>query len=193
MPLRLTTPPAAEPLTAAEARDHSRIDHDAEDGLLESLIRAWRQSTERATQRALITQEWELTLEAFPEGREAIRLNRPPVSAVTSLTYVDPNGDEQTMDAADYVLVEDEPARLYPAPGKRWPRAQTENPEAVTVTFTAGYGDAEDVPETLVDAIRLGVATRHEHREDVVVGHMVSHLQAIESIWHMYRWDVGVG
>lgn len=66
MPLQLVTPPAGEPVSLAEAKQHLRVDGDDDDLLIGSLIAAARQAAETQTGRQLITARWKLVLDAFP-------------------------------------------------------------------------------------------------------------------------------
>ncbi len=60
--------PASEPVTLADAKTFLRVDHDADDVLIGSLIAAARRLVETATRRALITQTWRLVRDAWPAG-----------------------------------------------------------------------------------------------------------------------------
>ena len=51
----VATPPAVEPISLDEAKDHLRIDGDVEDALLGRLIKAARQRIEQTTSRAMIS------------------------------------------------------------------------------------------------------------------------------------------
>lgn len=58
MTLFRTVPPEAEPVLLTEAKQNLRLDHDAEDGLLNGLIRAAREEVEAACGLALVEQGW---------------------------------------------------------------------------------------------------------------------------------------
>ena len=170
MPLQLVTPPAGEPVTLLEAKQHLRVDVDDDDALIGSLIAAARQAAETITGRQLMTARWKLVLDAFPGATfthagtgatfslpaHAVLLAKCPVQSVLSIEYLDMNGTPQTMPATDYVLdAACEPARLTPAFGKTWPPTLPQI-EAITVTFDAGYGLASAVPDLRAD-LRSGV------------------------------------
>lgn len=75
----LLTAPAVEPLSLAETKDYLRVEHNDDDDLIGALIAASRIHVEAQTRRALITQTWRITLDAWPsEGRLPIR---PPLFA----------------------------------------------------------------------------------------------------------------
>ena len=168
MPLILETPPAIAPVTLVEAKEHMHVTTDDDDVLIGDLIGT---ATERydgrdgALGRCLITQGWKLTLDGFPPK---IAIPLPPCQSIDAITYVDPVGVTQTLEPADYQvsgLDAIEGARIRPAFEKTWPETLS-IAEAVTVRFTAGYGDtASDVPEPIRAAIKLRVGHLYENRE----------------------------
>lgn len=183
MPLQLVTPPAEEPVSLAEAKQHLRVDGGDDDLLIGSLIPAARQAAETKTGRQLITARWKLVLDAFPGPSlmqsatgasfclpgHAILLAKCPVQSVVSIEYMDMNGATQVMPADDYVLdVACEPARITPVFGKTWPPTLPQM-GAVSVTFDAGYGAASAVPEGLKSWIKLRVGSLYGHREEMSV------------------------
>jgi uncharacterized phiE125 gp8 family phage protein len=158
MRLTLVTPPAVEPLSAADARTRLGIASSAEDARLTALAIAARQMIDGAQGwlgRALITQTWAMTLPWFPQDELVIPL--PPLQAVTSVAYVDTAGTTQTLASNAYRLIAGPLPCLVPAYGTRWPLARAQH-DAVTVEFRAGYGDQpDDVPEAIRAALALQV------------------------------------
>jgi len=167
MAITLSTGPAIEPVTLAQAKAHLRFDSTDENDLITTLISVARRKIEQWEWRAHITQTWTLKLDAFPK-EDVIYLPRPPLQSVSSVKYLDGDGVLQTVDSGDYdVDSTSEPGRLKPAYGEVWPTPRTQM-GAVTICFVAGYGDAAtDVPEQTRQAILLLVGHLFRNREAV--------------------------
>jgi uncharacterized phiE125 gp8 family phage protein len=173
----ITSGPAVEPLTVAEAKAHLRVDHTTDDSYIESLIKAARRTAEQFQGRAYITQTWKLYLDDFPHGKE-IKLPVAPVASVSSITYVDLNGDTQTWDSANY-QVDTKAAipRIVLSPIVSWPNVEADRVNAVTITFIAGYGaTSASVPENTKHAIKLIISDMYQHRESTIIGNIVNEL-----------------
>ncbi len=131
-------------------------------------ISAARQNAERFTHRAFITQTWDDKRDGFPcwysdrgDYRGAIVLPKPPVSSITSITYLDTTGASQTWASANYIT--DLPAgptasaaRIVPAYNVIYPQTYSV-PNAVTVRFVCGYGAASAVPVDIKQAMELQI------------------------------------
>ena len=200
--LRLTTAPAGEPLRVVpDIRDHCRLTDDeaAASSLdLASKIQAARTACEIATRRQLITATWTLVLDTWTEEgvrfADGLRLPRPPLQSVTSVKYIDADGNQQTwaQDATGYTV--DTPSgetcskgRIYPSYGVDWPALRGQ-PNAVEVEFVAGYGDdPEDVPARLREAMKRYVGELYERREEGVLGQLTPTLIRATREWDELR------
>jgi len=171
----LLTGPAAEPLTLAETKAFLRVDDDAEDDLIASLIVAARAAVEAGTRRALVTQSWRLVRDAWPaDGRIAVR--PAPLAAVTAARVYDDAGAAHAVDTEAFVP--DLAASVLGfAP---WAMPQPGRAVAgIEIDISVGYGDAASaVPEPLRQAVRLLVAQWYENRTLVAPGQTVSALPA---------------
>lgn len=169
MALTLTSGPAEEPVTVAEAKALLRIDGSAEDILIASLIVTSRLHVETALGLALITQGWRLTLDVWPDGG-VVRFPLRPIQSITSVTVKDAAGTPNTVAAEDYLL--DGRAvrpRLIARDGK-WP-APGLRANGIDIQFAAGIGDEpEDIPQPIRHAILLLVAHWYEHRDPLEIG-----------------------
>src|SRR5262245_10859969 len=186
MALTLIAAPAVEPISLDDAIGQTRVTNDDEDATLTFYIQAARQHLEGMNGglgRAFITQQWRLSLDCFPASG-AIALPLPPLQSVQSVTYIDGGGVEQPWAPSLYQVDPfSPPCPLFPAFGGYYPVARYV-PNAVTITFTAGYGDEpEDVPAPLRLAVRALVAHYYENREPVLVGSSMEelpmHVQAL--------------
>ena len=136
MGFKVITPPAAV-LTLAELRLHLRADEDVlEDALLAASLESARGYAQHYTGRAIGVQTIELALDAFPVG--AVELPMSPVSAISSVKYIDTSLVEQTVLGTLYTIDDYGMSHwLLPAAGAVWPvSAPVAN--AVKLRYTAG-------------------------------------------------------
>ena len=177
MRLILTTAANEEPVTLNDARTHLRISDDdrTEDALILGIISAARIEAERTLGRPLVEQSWTAKMDGFPDSDE-IELPLPPLVSVTTVKYVDPDGELQTFSSAYYTVdTSGVCGRIYLNYGYSWPDIRLE-PNAVRIEFVAGYGDASAVPEDIRAWMLLRIGDRYEHREGIVVGTIASSL-----------------
>jgi len=161
------TAPAVEPITIAQARIQIGLDSSdtSSDTMLNALIAAAREFVENYTNRSLITAVWNGYLDSFEDW--GIQLFKLPISEITSIKYYDSDDTEQTLDADLYVSdIISEPARIFPASGESWPSTY-DRPNAVKITFNAGYGAAEtDVPKLIKAAMLMMITHLEANRGD---------------------------
>lgn len=164
--LVVTEPPAGAAVSLTEAKTFLRVDTDDDDTLITALVQAATEYFQDATNRRLVTQTLEYGLDEFPAAGDKLTLPRSPVQEITSVEYVDSNGDTQTWSSESYFVdTRSEPARICPAEGESWPTTQAK-PGAVTVTFVAGYED-DEVPESIKTCVLQLVAHWYEERQPV--------------------------
>lgn len=184
MSYKLTTAPAFEPLTLQETKDHLRVDHNDEDALISELIKSARQYVEGLTRRPLITQSWTYYADDFDYDIE-LKAN---LQSVTSINYIDTDGNSQLLDAANYsVDTVADVGVVYPAYGLAWPYARCVN-NSVAIEFIAGYGVADDVPAPIKQAMLLLIGHFYQNRESVMVGVSVTDTpMAVDMLLNSYR------
>lgn len=192
--LTLVTPPSSLAIALADVKAHLRITHTSEDDLITAYLQAATRSAEHETNRALLTQTWQLKLRAWPaDGR--IHVPRPVLQSVTSLVYVDVAGHGQTLvEDTDFMAYPDvaDCTVLAPVYGTNWPTARLQE-AAITLTYVAGWADAATLaaqaPE-IVAAIYLMTAELYERREEAVTGTIISEVplaaRRLLSPWRVY-------
>lgn len=195
MSLKVITPPTTEPVSLQEAKLHLRViaavsDTAAhpEDALITSLIVAARQGAEHLTGRALMPQTLELALDGFTDK---IKLPRPPFASVTSITYVDLDGQTQTLAPENYVIDDyREPARILPlyfvSGWRGWPSTRCQ-PNAVLIRYQAGYANAAAVPDEIKSWMLLRIGMLYANRESVATGVTVASIPHVDRLLDAYR------
>lgn len=188
MSLRLLQAPAETPVSLAEAKAHCRVDHDTDDDLIELYITAAVSHLDGAggsLGRCLVTQEWAVDLDEFPDE---ISLPLAPLQSVDAVKYLDASGDTQTVNASTYVQKH---GVVSLASGASWPEP-LDQAGAVWVEFTAGYGAAEDVPAPIKAAILLMVGHWYANREAVAESGMQELPMAVKALTMPFFYRVGV-
>jgi len=153
-----------EPISLTRAKQHLRVVFDDEDDYIASLITAARVIAEGRLNRTLV--ERQLTA-SFPAWCARMALLKPPLVSVDSVVYLDTDGAQQTL--ADYDVYEfGEPATValqqgYAPPALRW------RPDAIRVTYTAGYPDGQ-VPASIQSWMLLVIGTLYDNRATVNAG-----------------------
>ena len=161
---KVTSEPAAEPMTLSEAKTWLKIDSDTtEDALVTSLIVSARQTAESFCNRAFITQTIAQSFDTLSE----FNLVRSPVQSITSITYLDANGTSQTLSTDVYEL------NTYSYPNSIRLKHNQVFPSTsdvvgnVIVTYVAGYGDAStDIPNLIIDACKVIVRDYYKNRDN---------------------------
>ncbi|MFZ5821796.1 MAG: head-tail connector protein [Chloroflexota bacterium] len=180
MGLTLLTAPAEEPVSLSEAKTHLRVEHTDDDVLITGLIAAARQAAEARTGRALVTQKWRQTLDAWPDDG-VIELDKPRLISVESVSYLAIDGTRQTLDPAAYQAVTDTLiGTVQPTYGTYWPPCR-DTPGSLRVDYTAGYGNAAAVPQPIKGWMLLALATWYAQREALVAG--VSLAELPRAVW----------
>lgn len=152
----------SEPLTTAEAKSHLRVTTSDEDTLIDTYISAARQWMELYLNRSIPEQTIVCVLDHFPYDGQSIKLPQSPASAITSIQYVDTNGDTQTWGSSNYTLDSySEPSRVEAAYNVSYPSTRPQN-NAVTITYTAGYST---IPADIKHALKMVVGSFYMMRE----------------------------
>ncbi|MGO4339005.1 head-tail connector protein [Labrys sp. KB_33_2] len=192
MRLSVVTPAAEPGITVDDAKRHLRVEHTEDDTYIAGLIEAafvWIDAPDGWLGRAVREQGFEARFAGFCQRLGGYRvpwLSLPllPVSAVTSVIYLDDRGNEQPLAPADYRFADTE---LRPAPGKSWP-VTLDGPDTVRVRFTAGYAD---IPAPIRQAVLLLVGQWYVAREAVGKSDQAELPFAVSNLLSPYRvWTV---
>ena len=108
-----------------------------------------------------------------PEGQTVLYLPRAPLQGVASITYMDTTGTRVTLDSSVYDVCLGSvrtPGLIAIAYGQLWPDIQSEREGCIEVTYVAGYGTADAVPQAAKEAIMMLAAEMCERREMAITG-----------------------
>jgi uncharacterized phiE125 gp8 family phage protein len=188
-------PAIAPVLSLEEARLHLRVDAAGgvhpDDTLIQSYVQAATDELDGGDGwlgRALCTQQWRLTLDAFPAG--AIKLPLPPLQTLDGISYVNVDGSAQLLSPSAYrVLDWSDPARVEPVYGASWPTTRGQA-GAVSITFTCGFGSPDEVPELIRNYIRLRLGQYYENRELVAMGVTIAEIPFLRDSLENFRRSV---
>jgi len=158
----IITPPTELPVTIAQIKAQSIVDFADDDVLLDSYIRAATAYLDghsgilgRAIMPQAVVQKWsDFSCPRLPYGT---------VSAVASVDYYDEDNTLQNL--TGWTLLEDEAGAYLYLDGD-FPDTY-DRPDAVSVSYTAGYVDAASVPESIKLAISMLAAGWYCARESI--------------------------
>lgn len=188
MHLQVTTAPATQAVSDAEAVAHAKIDSDAatsDSALINDLVLTAIRWAEEYCNRSLVTQTITLTLDSA-EFVTPFHLPLPPFGAITSFNVYDEDDTATEITSANYRILGDDPARIEKK-ASGW-TLDRDNAAAIIV-YTAGYGAASAVPEDIKAAIRLVFTDLYENRQNFVAANL-SNLKLAESLLDPYRIGV---
>ena len=164
----VVTPPATPLVPLADAKALLLVDHTADDALITAMIAAATVEAQGVAARSFVTQTLLLSLDAWPADG-AVRMPFPPLATVVSVKYFDADNVEQTVAAADYIVIADTtPGLIVPAASKAWP-TDLRSWSPIRIRYTAGYGAAADVAASaqgeIVQLVKALVVVDYENRE----------------------------
>lgn len=172
--LNLITGPAVEPVSVDNVKLHAHIDHDVEDDLIASWIKAARMAAETFQWRSYYTQKWEMVFDTYPPAE--VYLARPPLISVESVKYYDTDDTEYSFDLNDLIIDTGScPGRISLAYSVVWPSTVLRPIDSFKIRYIAGYGDSEDttttddgtvtaIPDTIKYAIYVYCTWMNENR-----------------------------
>lgn len=184
-----TVAPATTLISLAEVKSMHRIDGTDEDARLAEWIKAATAHVEGLLGRVLVASTWRHDFEDW--GDRELILALPDVQSLV-VTYTDPAGVTQTLQATEYHLVEGwTRVVVIPRAGKVWPSLQ-DVPNAVQVTAVHGIAAADPAIDAIRQALLVIVGDWIKHRETTEVGNIATApvFATVEALLaeHRARW-----
>lgn len=183
--LTLKTAPLVEPVLGSDVRAYLRMDSTAYDTVLGNYATAARQAAEKWTRRSFIDTSWYLMLEDYEVYPDIIKLPRPPLDSITTITTYDWAGVGHVQDPLSYVTdTYSEPGRVFLNIGRIWNVPRRQN-NAMLIDYKSGYGAAAtDVPMDIKLAITETAAWWYNSGEITDIPQKVTErLQPYRVLW----------
>lgn len=156
-----------------------RVVDATEDSLIQTLIASavnMLDGAEGLLSRCLITQQWQWTLYSWPER---LVLPLAPIITVDSITY-------DIDDVTTTVAAEDIKQDGYQGTLLHVDEKPTVTIDTLTIVFTAGYGNAADVPDLLKQGIKYLVSHWFDNRIPVSATKHHPLPMAVDAIMEQY-------
>ncbi len=201
--LTLITPPGSEPISISEAAGYMRVDTSDDAAYIQDIIKAAREYCEAFQRRAYITQTWELSLQEFPngyndrlndcQGSNIIELPKGSLQTVDSFTYTDYAGTIRTMTQnVNYILsTRGVLGKLAPPYAVIWPPDPLFPLDPIVIKFTCGYGEPEDVPMKVKQAMYMLINYWYDNRPPSANSIPVELERALTALLSLERIAVG--
>ena len=175
----VSTVAVSDPLTAAEANLHLRLNSataSADSAIVTRLIAAATEEAQAFTGKQFVDATFDWTLPCFRDPRTGdtttLTLPRCPVDSITHVKYYDTANTQQTLAAANYYTIglattttaPVTPCRLVLVSTSSWPSLY-DRQDAVEIRFKAGYSaDSTSVPAAIKAAILMMVDDLYNNR-----------------------------
>lgn len=179
MPLNIISSQREGAVNVNVLKQHLRLvvsspdEYTDEDNILQMYIRAATEEYEDHFKVALLTKT--LSYE-YTKFKEMMEIPRPPLQYVDSITYIDADGNEQTVAADNYdVTTNITPGRVTFKNSYTLPVTSSDVRYPVTITYKAGYGDdSSKVPQGIKLYLMNVIGTYYKSRESMLIGYGVT-------------------
>jgi uncharacterized phiE125 gp8 family phage protein len=152
----ITTQPTVEPLELDELKEYLRVGSGEidDDNDLRALITVARKHVENYTNRAFMSQTRTLRMPCFPPLSDHFYLDGTPVQSITSITYYDTGGTQQTLASSKYQLIKGPPDRIELKYNESWPSTRSDR-DLIEVIYVCGESSHDDVDPVIKHAMKI--------------------------------------
>lgn len=168
-----------QPLSMEEVVAHCRAPEDGtDDGILTGCISAAAGMVESMTGARLVTQT---VITKADDWADLANLPIAPVQSITSIDYLDTDGEEQSLPSEDYTarLEGLEPSVRLPH-GVTWPALLPGS--QITLTCVVGYGAPGEQPPTVLHALKIIVGDLYAFRESAQIGSVAGRIPSLATV-----------
>ena len=142
-----------------EAKSHLRVSGNDQDEYIELLVEASTEKFERDINRGVVAATWLQSMYAFPAKGEPIQLMMGMANGVSSVVYIDTDGNEQTLDPSLWTYSQGRGVVFNSNPDHLWPFTDIQTiSDKVFISFSCGVSSSDCVPRMFKKAILLETA-----------------------------------
>lgn len=176
------TAPTTKIITLEEAKDFAIIDINDDDALITAMINTANDYVENYCNRQFIDAGFELINDCFIQD---MVMPKGKISSILKVEYMDENEVYQTLANTEYYIYgEHDRYRLH----FNTIPSTISNKQAIKITFVAGYGTIDDVPEGVKSYMKIKVKDLYEYRDNIEdFNKFVMPSSHIDKILDMYR------
>ena len=144
-----------------------RVDHSSDDTLILELVKAAEETLKESLDLYISASTYIAYFDGFPSDYAPIELWSYPISSITSVKYIDGDGNEQTVSSANYKTdLVGKPARIVPYDSFSWPDTFSRYPNSMYVEFVTGWTAPQTCPDDIIQALYLIVGDWYDNREN---------------------------
>ena len=169
----ILTQPDCEAVSLEQVSAHVRVDSTDDQEYIIGLISVARELVDSITGRVSITSEWKLTAATWAalleRSTDTAKIYRTPLDSVQSVKYYpDGGGALTTMSSANYRVITGYEPGLIQFTGDL--PSLEDRPDAIQISFTAGYANSDLTPAVHKHAQKVIVADMYEQRASIAYG-----------------------
>lgn len=163
------TYPSTTIISLQEAKEHLRVSSDSEDALISDCIKSATDFVEKYTGITLMSGTYRAYLDAAEAlSYDTIEIWKFPITAISSIQYVDSNGDTQSLSASYYSTdIIDSPTRIFCTV---MPTQKINTFNTFMVNFTCGYANRDSIPFELIGWVKILTGFFYETRQSEYTG-----------------------
>ena len=148
-----------------EVQDYLKIDYNTDDTEIQYLIEAAINDAETYMRRALLTATYQAVSD---DMHECFPLRFGPIQEITSIKYINLDGDTRTIAPESYYLTRKNLNGMIVFVDDFELPTDVRKFEGWIVEYIAGYGKPDEVPSIIRNALKICIATAYEFREESV-------------------------
>lgn len=169
----IASQPASESITLEQVTAHVRVDSTDDQEYIIGLIGVARELVDSITGRVSMSSTWTLTAKTWESllerSGDTAKIYRTPLISVQFVKYYpDGGGTLATMSSADYRVITGYEPGLIQFTGDL--PALEDRPDAIQISFTAGYTHSDMTPAVHKHAQKVIVADMYEQRASIAYG-----------------------